>query len=196
SAAAVASAPVSFGVRASASTLSNFPKLQAAGDTAIGNGSATISQKGALLTAVSAILRYHQNRSELGSPNGYADPVTLNQYLTGDCPADASGNTVCDGYFANPDSGEQVVNLWRAAQFAGGADVEVLPAGGAIADFLAQGSPVLISLGLLANGALAGGHYVVATGVASDGSIVIQDPNTTLARTNLSDYLAGFSAGG
>src|SRR5262249_36321131 len=48
----------------------------------------------------------------------------------------------------------------------------------------------------LGNGAVAGGHYVVATGVASDGSIVIQDPNTTLARTNLSDYLAAFSAGG
>jgi uncharacterized protein (TIGR03437 family) len=142
------------------------------------------------------MLRYHQNRSDLPSPNGYADPVTLNQYLTGYCPADVNGNPVCDGFLSNPDSGEQVVNLWRAAQFTGGADVDVLPASGAIADFLAQGSPVLISLGLSVNGTLAGGHYVIATGVATDGSIVIQDPNTTLARTNLNDYLSGFSAAG
>jgi uncharacterized protein (TIGR03437 family) len=195
-AAAVASAPVSFAIRAAASSLSNFPKLQQAGDTTIGNGTATITQKGALLTAVATILRYHQNRSELPSPNGYADPVTLNGYLTGYCPADAKGNVVCDGYFSNPDSGEQVLNLWRAAQFTGGADVDILPASGQIADFLAQGSPVLISLGLSVNGVLAGGHYVIATGVASDGSIVIQDPNITLARTNLNDYLNGFSAAG
>jgi uncharacterized protein (TIGR03437 family) len=193
---AVASAPVSFGVRASASTLSNFPKLQQAGDSIIGNGSATIAQKGALLTAVSTMLRYHQNRNELPTPNGYADPVTLNQYLTGYCQVDAKGNQVCDGYLSNPDSGEQVVNLWRAAQFSGGADVDILPASGMIADFLGQGSPVLISLGLSANGAIAGGHFVVATGVAADGSIVIQDPNTTLGRTNLNDYLTGFSAAG
>jgi uncharacterized protein (TIGR03437 family) len=193
---AVASAPVSFGLRAAASTLSNFPKLQQAGDSPIGNGSATITQKGALLTAVAAILRYHQNRNELPTPNGYADPVTLNQYLTGYCTVDAKGNQVCDGYLSNPDSGEQVVNPWRAAQFSGGADVEMLPGTGKIADFLAQGSPVLIALGLSANGALAGGHFVVATGVAPDGSIVIQDPNPTLARTNLNDYLTGFSAAG
>jgi uncharacterized protein (TIGR03437 family) len=189
----VASAPVSFGVRASASTLTNFPKLQQAGSAAIGKGKATISQKGALLTAVATILRYYQNRSELPSPNGYAEPLTLNQFLTGYCPTDAKGTQVCDGYFSNPDSGEQVVNLWRAAQFTGGVDVDILPPSATVADFLAQGSPTLISLGLSLNGTLVGGHYVVAMGVAADGSIVIQDPNTTLARTSLTDYLSGFS---
>ena len=196
SAPAVASAPVTFGVRAAANSLTNFPKLQQAGNTPIGNGTATIAQKGALLTAVAMILRYHQNRGELAFPNGYADPVALNQYLTGYCPADAKGNIVCDGYLSNPDSGEQVLNLWRAAQFTGGADVEILPSTSAIADFLAQGSPVLVSLGLSLNGALAGGHYVVATGVASDGSIAIQDPNPAFGRANLSDYLSGFTAAG
>jgi uncharacterized protein (TIGR03437 family) len=192
----VASAPVTFQAHSSASSLSNFPKLQQAGTAPVGKGTATIAQKGAMLTAVAMMLRYHQNRGDLPSPSGYADPVTLNQYLTGYCPADASGNPVCDGYLSNPDSGEQVVNLWRAAQFTGGADVDVLPSGMAIADFLAQGSPVLISLGLSLNGTLAGGHYVVGMGVASDGSIVIQDPSTVFARTSLNDYLSGFAAAG
>ncbi|HTS62244.1 MAG TPA: Ig-like domain-containing protein [Candidatus Acidoferrales bacterium] len=191
-----ASAPVTFGVRAAANSLSNFPALQQAGDTPIGNGAATIAQKGALLTSAAMMLRYHQNRGELASPNGYADPAALNQYLTGYCPADANGKTVCDGYLSNPDSGEQVLNLWRAAQFAGGADVEILPPAGAIADLLAQGSPVLVSLGLSLNGTLAGGHYVVATGVASDGSILIQDPNPVFSRAKLNDYLSGFTAAG
>jgi uncharacterized protein (TIGR03437 family) len=53
----------------------------------------------------------------------------------------------------------------------------------------------LLSLGLSLNGALAGGHFVVATGVAADGSILIQDPNPLFARANLNDYLQGFSAG-
>src|SRR5205807_7146772 len=36
----------------------------------------------------------------------------------------------------------------------------------------------------------------VATGVAADGSLLIQDPSAYLARTSLSDYLRGFDAGG
>jgi uncharacterized protein (TIGR03437 family) len=192
----VASAPVTFGVRAVAGSLANSPKLQQAGATPVGSGAPSIARKGALLTAIASILRYHQNRSELASPNGLADPAALNLYLTGYCPVDAKGNTNCDGYLANANTGEQVVNLWRAAQFTGGADVELMGPGGAIADWLAQGTPVLLSLGLSLNGTLAGGHYVVATGVAADGSILIQDPNPTLARTNLNDYLSGFSAGG
>ena len=188
---------MTFGVRSAASTLSNFPKFQQSGDTMLGNGTATIAQKGALLTAVASILRYHQNRGELGSPNGPADPASLNQFLTAYCPADAKGKQICDGFLSNPDSGEQIVNLWRAAEFTGGADVEVdaaTPA--AIADLVAQGSPVLLSLALSLNGAPVGGHFVVATGIASDGSVVIQDPNPFFARTSLDDYLTGFSAAG
>ena len=46
------------------------------------------------------------------------------------------------------------------------------------------------------NGTLAGGQFVVAMGIAADGSIVIQDPNPAFARTNLNDYLNGFTAAG
>ena len=193
----VAFTPVTFGLRSAAAALSNFPKFQQAGDSKIGSGAATIAQKGALLTAVAAILRYHQNRGELGSPNGSADPAALNQFLTAYCPTDVKGTQTCDGFLAGSDGGEQVVNLWRAAEFTGAADVEVAAATpAAIADFLAQGSPVLLSLAMSLNGSPAGGHFVVATGIAADGSIAIQDPSPLFARTSLADYLGGFNAGG
>jgi uncharacterized protein (TIGR03437 family) len=51
-------------------------------------------------------------------------------------------------------------------------------------------------LGMALNGAPAGGHFVVATGIAGDGSIVIQDPSPFFARTNLNDYLNGFTPAG
>ena len=200
---AVAESGVTFAVRSAASGLSNFPNLQQAGTAPLGNGTATIGQKGALLTAVAAILRYHQNRGELTAPNGTADPAALNAFLKADCGLDSKGNQYCDGFWSNPDSGEQIVNLWRAADFAGGVDVSIenaaLPA---VADLVAQGWPVLLSLRLslysstAPNGAVAGGHFVVATGVAADGSILIQDPSPLLARTSLKDYLTGFSVSG
>jgi uncharacterized protein (TIGR03437 family) len=193
----IAQNPVSFYARSAATTLSNFPKLAQAGNTPLGHGNFTIAQKGALLTAVASILRYHQTRGELPAPNGTADPGDLNQFLLDYCVADVNGAQLCDGFLSNPDSGEQVVNLWRAAEFTGGVDVRVLsPAVAGIADLLAQGSPVLLSLGLSLNGVAAGGHYVIATGISADGSIVIQDPSPLFARGNLNDYLNGFTVAG
>jgi len=194
----IAQAPVTFYLRAAASTLTGFPNWIMAGSTPLGNGTATIGQKGALLTAAASILRYRQNRGELRAPNGQVDPGTLNSYLTSYCTVDVNGNQLCDGYLAASQSGEQIVNLWRAADFTGGVDVvAVAPAAvSTIADLLAQGEPALVSLALSQNGAPAGGNFVVAIGVAADGSIVIQDPNPFFARTNLNDYLNGFSAGG
>ncbi|HXB70741.1 MAG TPA: Ig-like domain-containing protein [Candidatus Acidoferrales bacterium] len=192
----VAQSGVTFAVRAAAAGLSNFPNLQQAGTAPLGNGTATIGQKGALLTAVAGILRYHQNRGELAAPNGTADPAALNAFLKADCGLDSKGNQNCDGFWSNPDSGEQIVNLWRAADFAGGVDVSIENAAlSAVADLVAQGWPVLLSLRLQLNGAVTGGHFVVATGVAADGSIVIQDPSPLFARTSLRDYLTGFTVG-
>jgi uncharacterized protein (TIGR03437 family) len=192
----IAQNPVTFGALAAASTLTGFPQLQAAGSATLGNGTATIGQKGALLTAVASILRYRQNRGDLPSPNGMADPGALNQFLQTYCVADSTGNKLCDGFLSNPASGEQIVNLWRAAEFTGGVNVTAQnPTLATIADLVAQGEPLLLSLGLSLNGALAGGHFVVAIGIAADGSIVIQDPSPLYARTNLNDYLNGFTAG-
>lgn len=193
----IAQNPVTFYARAAASSLSNFPRLTQAGSTPLGHGTATIAQKGALLAAVASILRYHQMRGELPAPNGTADLSTLNQFLLNDCVVELVGPPLCDGFLSNSGSGEQVVNLWRAADFTGGVDVRVLnPAVSGIADLLTQGIPVLLSLGLSLNGVAAGGHYLIATGISADGSIVIQDPSPLFARTSLNDYLNGFTLGG
>ena len=193
----IAQNPVTFGALAAASTLPGFPQLQAAGSAPLGNGTATIGQKGALVTAVASILRYRQNRGELPRPNGMADAGTLNQFLQTWCVAESTGGQLCDGFLSNPASGEQIVNLWRAAEFTGGVDVTAqTPALATIADLVAQGEPLLLSLGLSLNGTPAGGHFVVAIGIAADGSIVIQDPSPLYARTNLNDYLNGFTVGG
>jgi uncharacterized protein (TIGR03437 family) len=193
----IAQNPVTFYVRSAASTLSGFPQLQEAGATPLGNGTATIGQKGALLTAASSILRYRQNRGDLPSPNGAADPGALNHFLETYCVTGPNGAQLCDGFLSNPASGEQIVNLWRAAEFTGGVDVAAQnPALAIIADLVAQGEPLLLSLGLSLDGALAGGHFVVAIGIAADGSIVIQDPSPLFARANLNDYLNGFTAAG
>ena len=194
---AIAQSGVTFYAVAVASALSNFPNMLESGSAPLGAGPGTIGQKGALLSAVAAILRYQQNRNIVSTVNGLADAPTLNQYLTAYCGVDVSGNKVCDGFLSNPASGEQIVNLWRAAQFTGGLDVTVLtPAQSAVIDLVSQGEPVLLSLGLSSNGVSAGGHFVVAMGVASDGSIAIEDPSPLFARTGLNDYLNGFTVSG
>jgi uncharacterized protein (TIGR03437 family) len=192
----VASAPATFGARSVAATLTGFPRIVQAGAGTLGASAFTFAQKGALLAATAAILRYHQNRGELPAPNGLADLVPLNAFLNGWCTADAKGNRLCDGFLSSGPAGEPVVNLWRAAQFTGGVDPVVLdPSPAAVADALAQGSPVLLSLALTANSQPAGGHFVVATGIASDGSVVIQDTNADFGRSALNDYLNAFPLG-
>jgi len=198
-----ASAPVSgtslvtFALVAAASNLPGFPALEQSGSAPLGHGTATIAEKGALLTEVASILQFYQDQGELASPNGPATPAALNGYLTSLCSADASGKPVCDGFLSSAATGEQIVNLWRAAQFTGGVDVTVAGAStSAVADLVAQGEPVLLSLGLTRNGVPAGGNFVTAIGVAADGSLEIQDPNPLLARTSLADYINGFAAGG
>lgn len=188
------STPVTFSLLAQAVNAANFPNLQMSGSGQLGNGSATLGQKGALLTAVSSILLYHQNRGDVGTPNGAVSPAALDQFLSGFCMMDSGGHSLCDGFLANPGSGEQVVNLWRAAQFTGGLDVTAIaPTVQSVADLVSQSEPVLLSLSLTLNGAPAGGSFVAATGIGADGSILIADPNPAFARANLNDYLSGFT---
>jgi uncharacterized protein (TIGR03437 family) len=187
-----------FSARSTASSLSNFPAFVQAdpawGSAALGKGAATIGQKGALLTSAAAIVRYYQNRGDLsGLP---VDPGALNQFLQSFCATGADGAPVCDGFLGGAGGGEQVVNLWRIGGMAGGRlDVSIeAPDVAAVRDLLAQGSPALLALSLTANGAPAGGHYVVAIGVAADGSVLIRDPNPGLGRASLNEYLAGGAA--
>ncbi|MBI4876735.1 MAG: Ig-like domain-containing protein [Acidobacteria bacterium] len=189
---------VTFSGRAAATSLRDFPKFTQSLETPLGSGSATISQDGALLTAAAAVLRYHQNRGELLSASGAAEPGLLNQFLTSFCALDAEGNSLCDGFLTIPGRPEQIVNLWRLGAFAGAA-LDVIaepPTEAAVRDALAQGFPVIAALSLTADGQPAGSHFVVATGIAANAWTQIQDPNPALNRQTLGDYLLGFQAGG
>ena len=186
---------VTFSAQAAHSALSGFPAVRQAADVPLGNGGDTITQKGALLAAATAILRYHQNRGELPNTNGFADPQLLNQFLKNFCVFDTQGAQICDGFLTPPGSQEQFVNLWRVPAFVGNSvTVSVEPPDlGRVRDLISQGYPVLLALALSSQGAALGGHYVVATGIAADGTLLIMDPNPAFARSNLNDYLTGFA---
>jgi len=162
--------------------------MTATSQNPLGAGTALISQKGSLLSAAAMVLAYYQAAGQIGSPNGQATPDTLNKYLS-------SCGTGCDGFLTNPDTGEQVVNLWRLSGFDGGLTDISVENTASIQALAAGGSPVLAFLSLSANGAPVGGSTVVVTGVNSDGSLILNDPNPVLARTNMNDYLNGFQVG-
>ncbi len=186
---------VTFGAQAAHGSLPNFPSMSQASSVTLGNGPDTIAAKGALLASAAAILRYYQNRGDLPAPNGFSDPQALNQFLKGFCVYDIKGAQICDGFLSPRDSTEQIVNLWRLASFAGNAlDVAALPPDIIrVRDILSGGVPVLLALSIATNGLAAGGHFVVATGIAADGSVVIMDPNPAFGKSNLNDYLAGYA---
>jgi len=193
---------VTFSAKSAAFSLTNFPALSQPVDGTLGNGTDSIRQKGALLTAAASILRYHQMRGELPQPNGLADPATLNTFLKAFCVFDAQANSICDGFLTFGTSTEQTVNLWRLGAFVGGSvDVQVEQLDLNVArDLVASGTPVLLALAFVPEFPsltpptfLYGSHYVVATGIAGDGSIVIADP--ALTYTNLNSY-SQFSSGG
>ena len=181
----IAAAPVTFFVTANPAGLTAFPKLMQSG-------------KAALTAAAASMVRYFQNRGDVPAPNGLADPATLSQFLKSFCATDTQGRQLCDGYLVNPDAGEQVANLWRAGEFVGGSlDVAAEKPGlSAIRDLVAQGAPVLLALSLTADGAPAGGHFVVAIGVGAAGEVLIHDPNPNFAQPQLDNYLNGFSSVG
>jgi uncharacterized protein (TIGR03437 family) len=61
-----------------------------------------------------------------------------------------------------------------------------------VRDLVASGSPVLLALALASGGS----HFVVASGIGADGSILIADPSPDWAQTNLTNYLNGFTSAG
>ncbi len=175
--AAAAGQVVTFSARASASSIGNVPKLTSAADP--------------MLAAAASIIRYHQSRGDLGVANGQADVAPLQAFLKSFCVFDPQANQICDGYLAAPGQNATIPNPYRLAGFVSGSlSISVWPANaGAVRDAIAQGEPAIVGL-ILTSGAP---HYVVAVGTAADGGIVIQDTNTTYARTNLNDYLQGFT---
>jgi uncharacterized protein (TIGR03437 family) len=186
----VAGKLVTFSAKPVAFSLTNFPALTQAVDGTLGNGSDTIRQKGALLTAAASVLRYLQSLNQLPQTNGLADPATLNQFLKSFC----TPGGVCDGFVSLGQSREQTVNLWRLSAFVGGgADIRIEAADlNHVRDLVAAGSPVLLALSL--NGL--GSHFVVATGIGVDGGVMIADPNPAFGQTSLNAYLNGFRTAG
>ena len=186
-----------FSARAAGAAILNFPRLSMTSSELLGHGSIPISESGALLTALASMVRFYQNKGSLGAPNGLADVATLNDFLRRTCSTDSRGQQFCDGFLAGRGGGAPIVNIWRLPRFVGGtlevalerADMNMVRA------LVSGGSPVLVALDV-DSGNGRGSHFVVATGVASDGSLSVFDPDPVLGRTRLSDYLDGFQASG
>jgi len=186
-----------FSARAAAVTLTGFPKLMQAGSDVLGHGKRSVADAGAMLAASASIIRHFQLRGDVPSPNGNADVTTLHQFLKTACTVDYRGAQYCDGFLSPPNTDEQVVNLWRLPAFAANSfDIQVArPDPSAAREAVSQGLPVLLALRMQRNGAPAGVHYVVATGINADGSLQIHDPRPLFARQQLNDYIHGFTAG-
>jgi uncharacterized protein (TIGR03437 family) len=188
-----------FSARSQRLTLSGFPDFRQTSQAALGPGPATIAEKGSLLVATAAILRYFQDRGDAPRSLGVVDPSTLNQYLRTACGTTTSGQQICDGFLTLPGLVDPQVNLWRATNMVDGAiRFEALPANlNEVRVALGRGLPVLIALGVSRDGrGPHAAHFVVATGIGENGSILIHDPNPLWNQTTLEGYLEGFRAGG
>ncbi len=160
---------VDFSALATAATIPNFPQF------------AQTDPQGALATTLAELIRFSQNAATIGTPNGLATAANLAAWLIGNNGYDQS------------DTKTNITNPWIAAQFAKAGIVLEDSNLDHIRDLINSGTPVGLVLNLTADGRPAGSTAVAATGVAPDGSILIVDPNPALARSSLSDYLAGFT---
>ena len=181
---------VTFGARAVRTTLTGFPRMAQDSPVLLGSGSTTIRQSGDLLVAAASVVRYLQNRNEIPTTQGPADPVTLNTYLKSFCAFDATGAQICDGFLQAPNSDQQIVNLWRLGGFVNNSlTIRTEPANeNRIRDLLGLGIAPIVALRYTP--ASFGSHFVVATGVAANGAILIQD--TGYNKESLSEYVSGF----
>ena len=186
-----------FSARAAGSAIVNFPRMTMSSAEMLGHGSVPISEGGALLASLAAMIRYYQNRGSSGTPNGLAEVVALNDFLRRTCVTDLQDQQFCDGFFTPAGSTAPIVNIWRLPRFVGGNLTVAIerPELNIIRALVAGGSPVLAALELKSD-ALRGSHFVVVTGVTADGALSISDPDTGSGRTRLSDYLDGFAANG
>jgi uncharacterized protein (TIGR03437 family) len=190
----VGRAVVGFGAQSAAFVIPNVPAFMQGTPTMTSRSSAiqqpqSVPQADALVASAASIVRYYQSLGVVPQPNGLADPSVLNQFLNSFCTSDAQANQICDGFlFLGP---QPVANLWRLSAFAGnGLDVQVVsPNSQTVHDLLAGGSPLLVALSLKGLGS----HFVVATGIAEDGSLIISDPNPAFGQTDLDGYLNGFT---
>ncbi len=170
---------VTFSARSIPSAITGLTKQSTTGDP--------------IYASAAMLLKFYQDRGELTTVNGAFTASLVENYLKGFCAVDAFGSDLCDGLIP-VNATTSAPNPWRLANLvAGNLEVSgVAPNLNAIRDQLGQGNPLLIVLALPSGGY----HSVVATGLASDGGVTILDPNAAYNRTNLNEYLNGFSVGG
>lgn len=187
---------VTFSARAQRASLPNFPAFKQSGDLPLGSGPGTIAQKGSLLTAAAAVIRYYQDRGEAPQANGLATPTALNEFLRTFCASGSTGEQICDGFIALPGLTDTHVNLWRSTEFVDNAleFAGIVPQ--TVQDHISSGIPVILALALTIDGAPPVAHFIVATGVNDAGAVLIADPSPTFNRTTLSEYLDGFVVNG
>ncbi len=188
-----------FSARAANTILPSFPSINQDFSQPIGNSTVPIRDHGALLVSAANILRFYQDRGLLPTPNGLADPLSLNLFLKDYCAVTSPDNArACDGFLPLADGQYPLVNLARVPAFAGASAVFEFgtPRLETIRDWLAEGDPVLLALHMTANSIPVGTHYIVARGIAANGGILTFDPSTFFGRSSLNDFLIDFSAGG
>lgn len=196
--AAAARQVVTFRAQAANTVLASFPGMTQDLAQPLGNSSATLKEQGALVASAANILRFYQDRGLLPAPNGLADPLSLNVFLTDYCPFAVDGKPFCDGFLTPAGAGGPIANLARIPAFAGGGSVFEFgePKFETIRDWLAEGSPVLVALRMTADSQPAGMHYIVARGVAANGGLLAFDPSSHFGRASVNGFLTDFPAGG
>jgi len=140
-----------FSARAAATSLTRYPSFlqsDALRKHHARQGAATIAQKGALLTSAAG-LSATMWIAAIGWRRGGS--WSRQSILQKSCTTSADGSQLCDGFLSNPDTNEQVVNLWRTGGLVGGnLDVSIeLPDQQAVRDLGRDGSPVLLGWLLL-----------------------------------------------
>ncbi len=189
---------VSFAARAEASSIANYPRLTQSIDGNLGSSASSIRSKGSLLAALAALVRFNQQRALAPSDAGLADVGALNAYLTSFCIPDSGGVDLCDGYLDAGPGTDPIPNPLRLNAYSSGVlDFEPIPPTlDALRQSVAAELPVVLAMEMSRNGAVAGAHFVTATGVTSTGDVQIVDSNPSFALPSLQPYLNGFPSGG
>ena len=179
-----AQAGVATGSISAAGQVATFSALATTGSLPAYPALAASGQSTTLLASIASALLFYQNNGILPASAGAANTGALTQYLTAQ-----------SGY-AVSDTGDSILNPWVAARFASGALTIAVATQNQIRDLIAAGNSPIVNLNLTVDGKAAGGASVDAIGIASDGSILIADPNPATAQTSLNAYLTGFQAQG
>ncbi|MBM3763685.1 MAG: hypothetical protein FJW36_26070, partial [Acidobacteria bacterium] len=183
-----------FSARSVEQLIADFPRITQAVSGTLGSSQLPLTQKGSLVAALAANLRFYQQRGVAPADQGLADTTALNAFLRDFCTTDLEGRLLCDGFLDAGPGEDPLPNPIRALDFASGALGFAFPAPNlnSIRDAISANGPVILALNLLRNGQSAGTHFITATGILANGDLAISDANPQFALTRLSQYTTGF----